>query len=432
MTAAQAQAGMAASGWAAGVPDALASVYCVWYLMVTAVCAIGYDQLNRRFTRARRAAVASDSDAPGVTILRPLKGMDTEFEACIRSAFAQDYPTFEICFCVDSADDPAIAVVERLMKEYADVPSRLFVGAEKHGVNPKVNNLSRAYAEAAHDIVWVLDSNVYVTPGALGRSVEALARPRIQLVHHLPLCVDISGHRGSRLDEMFLATAHAKFYVAINTVSVAACITGKSNLFRRSDLNRAQPDGIRAFAPYIAEDQAIGEALWAQGGRHGMTGDAAIQPVGNVALRDYYMRRMRWLRVRKYMVTAATMVEPFTECFLHGALGSLALRRLTGVPAAPAFAVHVLVWCALDYWLYWRLATRGNVEAGPETPYFARPAFARGKHTARSWLASWLLRETLALPIWLNAMAGRQLIWRDRTFYLRPDNTAVEIADDRQ
>lgn len=68
------------------------------------------------------------ADAPGVSIIRPLKGVDLELADNLRSSFEQQYPKFEIIFSVASADDPAVPIVEQLMKEYKSVGSRLIIG----------------------------------------------------------------------------------------------------------------------------------------------------------------------------------------------------------------------------------------------------------------------------------------------------------------
>ncbi|KAK9247388.1 nucleotide-diphospho-sugar transferase [Lipomyces tetrasporus] len=432
-------AGMVHS-FATAAVQVMAVVLAFWYCIVWFVCSIGYYQLRTKFTRfyIPKSSRRGLGGAPGVSILRPLKGIDPEFEACISSAFEQDYPKFEVLLCVDSPTDPAIPVVRKIMAQYPHIPSQLFIGAENFGVNPKVNNLIRAYDVAQHDILWILDSNCWVTPGALGRAVDTFeANPSIQLVHHLPLVVDISGHWGSRLDEMFLATAHAKFYIAINTVAVAPCVMGKSNLFRRSQLNKVVPLGIKSFAKFIAEDQQIGDGLWQAGGRHAMNCDAVIQPVGNTGLADYFFRRMRWLRVRKYIVLAATLVEPMTECFLCGAMGATAFSILAGAQWTVFFSLHVVLWALGDFWIYSNLHRHGNVDPpatslpgtrkSSPTPYFALPKQISGPNDSARWIVSWLAREAMALPIWINAMAGTEIQWRNRLFYIKPDATAVEI-----
>lgn len=382
-----------------------------------------------------------------MSILRPLKGIDTEFEACIASAFEQTYSTFEILLCVDEASDPAIPVVRKIMSRYPHIPSRLFIGAEKYGVNPKVNNLIRAYDEAQYDTLWVLDSNVWITPGAMARAVAAFeANPRIQLVHHLPICVAVPPQNwGARLDELFMSSAHAKFYTAINTVAVASCVMGKSNLFRRSQLNKVDASGIRGFAKFIAEDQMIGDGLWKRGGRHAMNGDRVVQPVSSSSLKEYFFRRTRWLRVRKYIVTAATLVEPMTECFLCGVMGAIAFHVFFAASFGKFLVVHVFTWALLDCWIFNCIHSSPNIDLADadqaqaattiasslsysQTPAFARPNAATAAHRGLpNWLLTWFLREALALPIWITAMLGTRIEWRNRLFYIKPDTTAVEI-----
>ncbi|KAK9370944.1 glycosyl transferase family 21-domain-containing protein [Lipomyces kononenkoae] len=426
---------------------ALAKIFPVvlvsWFCFVWLVCLIGYYQLWTKFTRNYPSKSSHrGSDAPGVSILRPLKGIDTEFEACISSAFEQDYPKFEVLLCVDDPTDAAIPIVRKVMARYPHVPSQLFIGAENCGVNPKVNNLVRAYDVAQHDILWVLDSNCWVTPGALGRAVDTFETDTtVQLVHHLPVVVDVSGHWGSRLDEMFLSTAHAKLYVAINTVAVAPCVMGKSNLFRRSQLNKVVPQGIRSFAKFIAEDQQIGDGLWKAGGRHAMSGDVAIQPVGGTSFENYFFRRMRWLRVRKHIVLGATLVEPMTECLVLGIMGASGFHLLTGIDWNLFFILHVFMWALGDFWIYSNLHRQGSVEISQApglskvgtrilspTPYFALPKqTGDGPQDIARWIVSWLAREFMALPIWIHAMSGTQVEWRNRLYYIKSDATAIEI-----
>ena len=56
--------------------------------------------------------------APGLSVLKPLKGCDAETEVCLRSWLAQAYAgPVQILFLVASDDDPAAAVVRRLTAE---------------------------------------------------------------------------------------------------------------------------------------------------------------------------------------------------------------------------------------------------------------------------------------------------------------------------
>ena len=69
---------------------------------------------------------ALKSPAP-ISILKPLAGLDLGLESNLRTFFEQDYPAFEMLFAVRRGDDPAVAIVEKLRREYQQVPSRLLV-----------------------------------------------------------------------------------------------------------------------------------------------------------------------------------------------------------------------------------------------------------------------------------------------------------------
>lgn len=381
-----------------------------------------------------------------MTILRPLKGIDTEMESCLVSALEQDYAKFEIIFCVASEADAAVAVARGLIDKYPGVDAKLLVGEDHYGPNPKINNLAKGYKAAKYDIMWVLDSNVWVSPGALRRSVAEFRRnPRIKIVHHLPMVVAISNgpdSLGARLDEMFMLTAHAKFYTAINRLGVVPCVMGKSNLYRRSTLDAAVDagfgDGIRQFARYIAEDNMIAEAIWRAGGRSAMTSDTVVQPQRRFSLREYVSRRVRWLRVRRYMVLLATLVEPTTECLLSGLIGAFAAAVVL-YPGNATFSVahlciHAALWCAVDMYNFTSLLSFANMEhTRDNVPYFVQynyspdPQATGATRPFVQWLLVWLARELLALPIWVKAMCGTRIMWRNRPFRIKSDLTAEEI-----
>jgi ceramide glucosyltransferase len=283
-----------------------------------------------------------------------------------------------------------------------------------------VNNLVRPYREAAHDILWVLDSNISPDPLTLARSVAALtappapgARRQIALVHHVPFAVCDEWALGSAVEAAFLNTNHAKMYVAINVLAVESCVVGKSCLYRRSDLERVSGPpassasatpvaarGMPAFGRFLAEDNMLAGALWHElGARHALGPDVARNAVGRMRLVDYVRRRVRWIRVRKHMEAAATLVEPLTEAVVLGAILATSLRRLAGVHPAWALFAHGAWWLAVDLDVYASLA-------GHPVPAGQRFGF----------LGAWLIREFLALPIWVLAMVGNTVEWRGRQY----------------
>ncbi len=396
-------------------------------------------------------------------------------EYCLESAFLQKYSNsnFEIIFCVEDEDDPAIEVIRELREKYPNVDSTLLIGnrTERYGPNPKINNLAKGYEMAKYDLLWVLDSNVWIATGTLGRSVDVFddnykrRKHPIKLLHHLPLATSIvpfgRESLGSKLDEMYLLTSHCKFYKAINTVAIAPCIMGKSNMYERSELDEAvstlsDPDakvygqkgkGLRFFARFIGEDHMISEVLWKTGGRTAMTTDSVIQPVGSLRLSAYFNRRVRWLRIRKYMVTVATLVEPTTESIVSGIMGSVSFSFLflNGYWRWWYFLLHMTIWCISDYCQFNMLMSFYNVEKTMNPPYFLVKRFDANKRfeninssnneesyyglrPLKYWLPTWLLREVLALPIWiLSLFGGSSVLWRDKPFRINQDLSATPL-----
>lgn len=430
-----------------------------------------------------------------------------------------------IYLCVSSRDDPALPTLERVVEDFRDFDTKLliedddpFLKSEENinfGPNPKIRNMSRAYREAKGDIVWIIDCNAWVGKGVAGRMVDTLcglsrsgAAKKYKFVHQLPIVMDVtnemrSTHKdllgsqqvddvqaaststsasdtfsdremfeasltsrmlqlgGTQLEELFLSSSHAKFYTAINTVLVAPCIIGKSNMFRRSHLDYLtsntdddRPPGIDFFSHNICEDHLIGDLLWKNTvqeetgndperlGKHALLfGDLAIQPMAGMSVSEYIARRVRWLRVRKFTVTLATLVEPGIESFLCSLYGAYALTSLPWIyegfgiqPTWTTFVAfwfaNVILWIAVDWTLYLILHSASSIEVDENTPDFARGPYRGQRKSFGAWALAWLGRETLALPIWsLAVYGGVTVAWRGKKFRVGLDARVRAIED---
>ncbi|KAI9676347.1 MAG: hypothetical protein M1817_000504 [Caeruleum heppii] len=437
--------------------------------------------------------------------------------ATFRQEYPRDRMT--IYLCISSRDDPAYDILERLLADFPSYDAKILVEEDdteldeprgprrRLGPNPKIRNMSRAYREAKGDILWVIDCNVWVGKGVGARMVDKLCglneqgvqALKYKFVHHLPLVVDVGrelvdvkgqvgrdgqgpglfqvsststashnlnleSHRhsslfassGGKLEEAFFSSSHAKFYTAINTVLVAPCIVGKSNMYRRSHLNHltatdpSRRPGIEFFSDNICEDHLIGDLLWKRQipperagevwGKHALVfGDLAVQPMAGMSVNEFISRRIRWLRVRKFTVTLATLVEPGTESFLCSLYGAYGITTLSwfhhslGVsPTWTSFVVFwafsVMLWALSDWTLYQRLQSGSSIEMDENTPAFVRPPASGKRRPIGSWIAAWLGREALALPIWTWAFwGGTRITWRGRSFQVGVDMKVHEL-----
>lgn len=455
----------------------------------------------------------------GVSILRPLAGLDHNLANNLASAFEQRYPRhlYEIILSVRDDKDQALPVARSICARYPDVHSQIIVGAEPNaGVNPKIANLVRPYASAAFDIVWVLDSQVLMSPYALARAVHAINdRPRtpsphflrrkphgtrVGLAHHVPLGVTPhSTSFGSHIEATFLSTNHAKMYLAINALSIESCVMGKSNLYRKSDLDcvpdtffnvassgtrgetgaigsvafeSAARDGessvdsvsggpsraLARFGIYLAEDNMLATSLWRPPLNLAHTliaADIARTSVGDVkSLHAYWKRRVRWIRVRRHMVPAATYIEPFTESLMCGVIAANALLNcwlpMTGMHLSQTstrwlvgllfFAIHLLLWHLVDFAVLASLQSTGerspqslsdgHAASGATAASLAPLVDFGNAAQVRMFRLAWLGREVLALPIWVAALCDNKVYWRGRQYRILSDSRAAHVDSD--
>ena len=177
-----------------------------------------------------------------------------------------------------------------------------------------------------------------------------------------------------------------------------------------------------------------------------------IQPLADLNLSSYFARRIRWLRVRKFTVLLATLVEPGTESFLCSLYGAFGLTTLSwcndalNIPRtwrafALIWASSVICWMAVDFSVWrmlqgWKGEEGEGEEEGKENgadgssigrplPSFVGSGKSRG---FGQFLLGWLGREVLALPIWILAVFGGVTVsWRGRAYKVGMDARVKEV-----
>ena len=177
------------------------------------LASIGYYSLclygAARFLGERKAADRSvrptPSALPPISILKPLKGTDPEMYESFRSHCLQKYPGYEIIFGVSEANDPAIEFVERLQREFPQIPIRTVLCLRNLGANIKVSNLAQMMTEAQYDHIVVNDSDIRVEPDYLEQVVGPLVDPQVGWEALAGLAPPDLFQRGRRSDPLHLA-----------------------------------------------------------------------------------------------------------------------------------------------------------------------------------------------------------------------------------
>lgn len=103
-------------------------LFCVFQSVNTFFFLIKIGCRIYKFRLSRAPERTNETKLPGVSILKPLKGVDDNLIENLCTFFQIDYPKYEILFCVQDATDPAVEVVRQLLNRFPHVDAKLFSG----------------------------------------------------------------------------------------------------------------------------------------------------------------------------------------------------------------------------------------------------------------------------------------------------------------
>ena len=325
---------------------------------------------------------------PPLTIFKPLKGQDEGLEENLRSFFRQDYPTFQLLFGVAEATDPAIEVVERLMREFPDRDAHLVVGTPAFGLNPKVENLAAMEPHRRHETILISDSNVRVRPTYLRETACYLADPGVGLVSNLFAGVD-EEHFGAALENLQL-NGFIAGGVAAAAVVGATCVVGKSMMMPVRALEAI--GGFAAVRNLLAEDQAVGVKVRKAGYAIRLSHHVIDNVNQDRDFRWFLNRHSRWFKIRRRMAFPTFILEPAANLSAVGLVW--ALSDDSGIAWG-----GLLLLCGL-----------GVARDALQTRWL-RGSFPKLRHLALS-----PLKDLFLLPVWCDALVNRRVQWRGHRF----------------
>ena len=190
-------------------------------------------------------------DAPAVSVVRPVCGIENHIEATLASTFALSWPRYEILFCVAAErrpDRPGRRAPDRRPSRHSRPPAgrRRPHQHQSEAEQPR-KGLGGGAARLDHHGRQQRADAGRLYRAAL-RALDARHRPRL-------LAAGRRGARGlwSELECGFLNTFQARWQLAADAVGLGFA-QGKTMLWRRDILEAA--GGIRALAAEAAEDAA--------------------------------------------------------------------------------------------------------------------------------------------------------------------------------
>jgi len=277
---------------------------------------------------AQRAVIRTPApplpdEFPPVSILKPLKGVDADLIENLRSIYRIEYPDFEVLLGTEDAQDPALAVAQRVAGEFPHIRTVILTGAAAIGFNPKVNNLANLVLRARHPMILISDSNIRVPEDYLKDLVAHRVQAGGGLVWSLFRGVNGRG-LGGALEALQLNGPVMGGVSAVIRFLKLPCTVGKSMLLHRDELEAI--GGFRFLGQFLAEDQVCAEELARLGRPVTVSGNLIDNVLGRRTLREFMGRHLRWARLRRH-VNFRAYVGEFLLNPVFIAFGGLALFR---------------------------------------------------------------------------------------------------------
>jgi ceramide glucosyltransferase len=339
----------------------------------------------------------------GISVLKPLCGLDDDLAANLECFAALDYAPYELLLGVRDRKDAAYPLAVAFARRF---PKRVRVVLQRGtpGLNPKVNQLATLVRAARYELVVVSDSNVRVEADYLDEIAAHLEDPRVGLVTH-PIAGIAEERFGSLMDNLHLCASVGAGMIGVKRVVGKDIVVGKSMAMRKSDL--AQLGGFEAFADVLAEDYLLGKAVATTLGKHVVVGRA---PVRNVSqrrdARDFYRRYRRWSVMHRQCIggpvyAAQALLNP-TMVAAAGWLVHPSMLTLGGFGAAAAL----------------KLAYDG-----------AALAMMRGGRPPLSVVAASPAKDALLACAWAVGLWRREIDWRGNPLRVLPGTRLRPVGD---
>ena len=351
----------------------------------------------RAYGRAQRSP--QPSTYPGVSILKPLKGVDPGMYKDFASHCRQEYSgEYEILFGVRSLEDASIPIIERLRADFPDVSIRLLVCPQVLGPNGKVSTLAQMLPEARYDHLLINDSDIRVSPHYLRNVMQRFSAAR---AGRRPVGMVTALYRGrshatlgSRLEALGISTDFMPGVLVARWMENGLNFgLGSTLAVTRAALHAI--GGLEPLAEYLGDDYELGARIAKAGYRVVLSREVVETSVPAYRFGQFWEHQLRWARNLRDARKAGYLGMGVTFGLAWALLNVLA--HAGSIDSLALFSLLLLV----------RVAVALSVGVG----------LLRDRGVLRHlWLLP--LRDCIALLIWVWSFADDSIVWRGERYRL--------------
>ena len=365
-------------------------------LVVTGLALTLFSLLTARRHFLQSARPQPLSAWPRVSILKPVEGTSPATYEAFASFCRLDYPgEVEIRIGTINADDPVVAIVNRLQREFPACDIRLVLACLK-GVNRKTSIMETLWQNASGKFLFFSDADVFAPADYLRQLVPHLAAPEVGCLTCLPRGIKTDTLGGRMIALHYGFNYVPQWMLALRTTGIQWAI-GHTMAIPRPVLE--QLNGFKNFPNHLADDYELGNRIAKLGWR------VVVPPVlmdcvmPAESLGDSFGRMRRWKRTirrsRGHQFLGVIITYP-----VFWALILALLHPLSGWS-----------WGALGLVVAIRWLLAASLQAAVKMPDWPR-----------TW---WLLPlvDVVEGLAFFGAYAGDSVCWAGRHYTLRRDGT---------
>jgi ceramide glucosyltransferase len=354
-----------------------------WFYQFLSLVSLG------RFFQSSSPALPP-STGPGLTIFKPLKGLEPLSRECLASFLAQNYRPYQVLFGVREADNPLVGLLNELAQAYPGCDVQIVICPEDLGLNPKISTLKQLLPQARYDLLVIADGDVKVGPDYLAQMAAALQEPGVGLVS-----CPYRGGRSRSLGAVFESlTIAADFIPSVATATTVEEI--RFALGATMALTRQALDSIGGFVPladFLADDYQLGFQVAGAGLAVKILPYVVETNNPEMSFSAYLAHQLRWTRTYRVCRPGGYLAYGITHALVY----SLAILFTTGfTPWAWGLVAATLI-------------IRGVVAN------FSEYRCLRGE---LPWWAFGLLpvKDLFSFGLWLASFTGDRVTWGEHSY----------------
>ncbi|SRR6266567_8358132 len=364
----------------------------------------------RRILEERRRSTPPLTSHPGVTMLKPIHGLEPRMEENLEGYFQLDYPDFEIVFGCRGPEDPSLAVVSKLSARFPKVKVRIVYSGPPTWPNAKVFSLDKMIASSTNDYFVITDSDITIQPDFLKIVVPYLVQPEVGLVTCVYRGVPVEDF-WSRLEALGMSVELPSGVLVADMLEGMRFALGAVMAVKRTALEKI--GGIRSTADYYSDDFVLGNRVADAGFSVVLENPGVGHVLTSQTFSHTFSTQLRWMQSTRYSRPKGHFGTGLTFAMPFGVIGAIAAAALHFYPAA----IGLLAWGYLNrvaqcYAVGWKVV---------------------GDPRAIRYALLYPIRDLLGFVIWIASyLGGDTFNWRGELYRFTPGGRIVAASRNLQ